>query len=296
VQWVPHAYGYRSLNIGFCRWLLHRRKRHADVIDVIVHEPFLPFSVRPTITAAAAVQRVMAWELLRAATRVWVVTPAWERCLRPYSGGRDLGFRWIPVPSTIPVVDEMDTAILRERLRTGALLVGAFGTGDRHAADVWRRSILPLLARDPRINVRLLGRHSHAMRASLLTGTTALADRVHATGVVGTSELSAHLRACDVAIEPYADGICGRHTSAMAFLAHARPLVTTSGRFTEPVWAQSGGVVLVPSNDARGLTHEVTTLLDNPDERMRVGDAGHRLYECRFAIRHTVTALQAVTA
>ena len=27
VQWVPHAYGYRSMNVGFCRWLRNRAAR-----------------------------------------------------------------------------------------------------------------------------------------------------------------------------------------------------------------------------------------------------------------------------
>ena len=42
VQWVPHGYGRRGLNVGFSRWL-RRRARAGDRIDLIVHEPFMDF-------------------------------------------------------------------------------------------------------------------------------------------------------------------------------------------------------------------------------------------------------------
>ena len=40
VQWVPHGYGRRSMNIGFCRWLVQRVRRHGDLLQLMVHEPF----------------------------------------------------------------------------------------------------------------------------------------------------------------------------------------------------------------------------------------------------------------
>ena len=42
VQWVPHGYGRRGLNVAFTRWL-RRRARAGDRIDLIVHEPFMDF-------------------------------------------------------------------------------------------------------------------------------------------------------------------------------------------------------------------------------------------------------------
>ena len=43
VQWVPHGYGCRSMNVGFCRWLAKRVRRHGDLLQLMVHEPFLEF-------------------------------------------------------------------------------------------------------------------------------------------------------------------------------------------------------------------------------------------------------------
>src|SRR5919106_4324253 len=77
VQWVPHAYGRRSLNVTFCRWI-RRRARAGDVLDLMVHEPYLPFregSLRQH--AAAAIHRLMVALLLSEARRVWVAIPQW---------------------------------------------------------------------------------------------------------------------------------------------------------------------------------------------------------------------------
>ena len=102
VQWVPHAFGRRSLNVAFCRWLL-RRRHQGDEIDVIVHEPFLPFAGSLKVKGAAAVHRLMTAYVLRSAARAWITIPAWEPYLRPYAPKRDLGFEWLPVPSNVPL-------------------------------------------------------------------------------------------------------------------------------------------------------------------------------------------------
>ncbi len=294
VQWVPHAFKRRSLNLGFCRWLLRRRTRAHDEIDIIIHEPFLPFRGGVRVLGAAMVHRLMMKYLLRSATRVWVVTPAWTKYVEPYSGGRDLGFRWVPVPSTVPVAPTTDGGALRGRLvAADGLLIAAFATGERYAVDALRRAVLPLIAGDPRVHLLLLGRRSDTLRAALVEGAPACAPRVHATGPLSALDLSRHLDACDLGVQPYADGVCGRQTSAMAFLAHRRPLVTTDGRFTEPVWRESRAVVLVPADCPGGLTLAVRNLLDHTVERTRLAEAARALYESRFAIGHTAAALHA---
>src|SRR5207247_2476217 len=85
VQWVPHGYGYKSMNLAFCLWLWSRAKIAGDEIDVMVHEPFLAFgegSLKQD--AVAVIHRIMAMVLLNAASRLWISIPAWESLLRPY--------------------------------------------------------------------------------------------------------------------------------------------------------------------------------------------------------------------
>ena len=83
---------------GFCLWVA-RRARAGDLVDVVVHEPYLEFGWGPLRhLAMAAVHRLMTAVLLRAADRVWISTPAWESRLRPYALGRAIEMRWLPVP------------------------------------------------------------------------------------------------------------------------------------------------------------------------------------------------------
>src|SRR6185436_1853954 len=73
VQWVPHGYGYRSMNLPFCLWLWKRAKFNHDRVEIMVHEPFLAFREGSTKQdLVAAVHRIMIVILLDAATRVWV--------------------------------------------------------------------------------------------------------------------------------------------------------------------------------------------------------------------------------
>src|SRR3954463_5850520 len=39
VQWVPHGYGQRSMNIGFCRWV-ESLSRSRIKVSLMVHEPY----------------------------------------------------------------------------------------------------------------------------------------------------------------------------------------------------------------------------------------------------------------
>src|SRR5437867_3567799 len=102
VQWVPHGYGYRSMNLAFCLWLWSRAKIASDEIEIMVHEPFLAFgegSLKQD--AVAAVHRIMLTILLNAATRLWTSIPAWANSLRPYMLGRPIPVAWLPVPSNV---------------------------------------------------------------------------------------------------------------------------------------------------------------------------------------------------
>ncbi len=90
VQWVPHGFGYKSLNLPFCLWVW-RRARGGDSVHVMVHEPYLPFeSRRLRQNVGAIVHRLMLMALLRAADRVWVSTPSFVPMVRRFGPRRPL--------------------------------------------------------------------------------------------------------------------------------------------------------------------------------------------------------------
>ncbi|HLB88020.1 MAG TPA: glycosyltransferase family 4 protein [Terriglobales bacterium] len=296
VQWVPHGYGYQSMNLYFCTWLWSRVALHHDRVEIMVHEPFLPFS-RESLkqTAAAVVHRVMTLVLLHAACRVWVAIPAWEVCLRPYALGRHLTWAWLPVPGSVPeVADSKGVALVRAaHAPPQGFLVGHFGAYAGSIRELLTAFVAELLRRNPAGAVLLLGRGSVAQRDELLRRHPNLAGQVHATGVLAAADISRHLRACDVLIQPYPDGVSSRRTSVMAGLSHGLPIVTTVGDLTEALWAESGAVALAPAGDVTTMVKLTERLLRDKTERNRLTAAAKALHEHRFALGHTVATLRA---
>lgn len=295
VQWVPHGYGYRSMNLAFCFWLWRRATVNLDTVELMVHEPYLAFTNGSWKHGAVAlVHRVMTTILLNAARRVWVSIPTWESCCRPYTFGRRVAFTWLPVPSNIPVVDDtLSVSGIRSRYApAGGLVVGHFGTYGRHIAELLIAS-LPRLLRTRSVQaVLLLGRGSETLCGELLGKHPELAGRVHASGPLAAIDLSLHISACDVMMQPYPDGVSSRRTSMMVGLSHGVPTVTTTGHLTESLWAGSRAVSLAPVGDADAIVALTQRLLTDATERSRMSCAARALYQERFDVRHTIAALR----
>jgi 2-polyprenyl-3-methyl-5-hydroxy-6-metoxy-1,4-benzoquinol methylase/glycosyltransferase involved in cell wall biosynthesis len=294
VQWVPHGYGYRSMNLHFCVWLW-RRARQGDRVEIIVHEPFLSFGQGSwKQKGVAVVHRLMTMLLLRAAHRVWMTIPAWEKYLRPYALGRKLSFGWLPVASNIPVVeDPAGVAAVRAHCRTvGGSVVGHFGTYDRHIAGLLLNSIPALLQNGNKASVLLLGRGSEVMRDELICQYPEIANRVKATGELVARDLSLHLSACDVMLQPYIDGVSSRRTSTMVALAHGVPVVTTTGILTESLWAESEAVAMAPVEDLSALVQRTQQMLPGAVARQRMSAAAKVLYHENFGLKRIIAKLR----
>lgn len=292
VQWVPHGYGHRSMNIPFCLWLL-RRATSGDRVELIVHEPYLNLwegSWRQT--GAAVVHRVMTTILLRAASCVWMSVPAWERMWRPYAFGRGVGFVWLPIPSALRPPDKHDVATVRGALKAdAALVVGHFGTYGLPVVTLLERVLPELLRQSDRVRVLLIGAGSDRFRAAFAQRHPAGAERVTATGSLTDSSLAAHIAACDLLVQPYPDGVSSRRTTVMAGLRLGVPIVTTAGYVTEPLWEQSQAVRLAPADRATEMVVHVSDLLAHDERREQLGRAGRDLYDRTFALERTIAAL-----
>lgn len=298
VQWVPHAYGYRAMNLFFCLWLWGRAKLKGDAIEIMVHEPFLPFHGSLRQDAAAAVQRLMTCILLGAAKRIWISIPNWETALRPFLLGRRTDFSWLPVPSGLPVVDDpQGIADVRRRLAAPeAFLIGHFGAYDHYLSKLMFDLAPLLLSSHPNRVLVLLGTGSEQLKAQLISRCRGLRNRVRATGSLSAEEMSRHVSACDLMLQPYQDGVSSRRTSVMAALSHAIPIVTNSGPATERIWHEGEPVKLVQPITGGGLVEAVEHLLTDPVERKRLSVAGRQLYYERFDATHIIRALRGVAA
>jgi glycosyltransferase involved in cell wall biosynthesis len=296
VQWVPHAYGYRSMNLAFCQWLW-RRAASGDRVELMVHEPYLALwegSWRQT--AVAGVHRMMTMMLLRAASCVWMSTPAWESKWRMYALGRSIPFVWLPIPSSLPEPDAEDVRSGRALTGGTVPIVGHLGTYGSLVTDLLDGA-LPLVLQSSRSPfVLLIGDGSEQYRRHLISRLPSYSGRVAATGSTSARSLAGYVAACDLVLQPYPDGISSRRTTAMAALKHGVPMVSTCGHLTEPLWEESKAVRLSKAGDHAALAAEVEALLSSPDTRRRLGDAGRHLYGRLFDLSHTVRMLRMAPA
>lgn len=294
LQYVPHGYGRRSMNVPFCAWLWRRVKNDGDVLEIMVHEAFLNFEGSWRQYGAALIHRLMTIILLRAATRVWFSNEESERRWRSYTLGRGVPFQWQPVPSNIRVArDEASIRELRRRyLPGGGLLLGHFGTYGAPVLSVLEPIVMKIAREMPGQSLLLMGAGSQEFRKHLIERHPAWEKDLHATGSLISQDLSCHIAACDLLIQPYPDGATTRRTSLMVGLSHGKPILTTSSTVTEPLWEQWAAVGLTPAGDAAAFLQLLSGLLQDPGKRARMSLAALKLYQERFDISHTIAALR----
>lgn len=300
VQYAPQAWGMRGMNVPFCRWVLARR-RAGDDVRVMFHEPFFPFGwQRPQRNLLAAVNRWMARLLLRASTRAYVSIDAWEKLLRPLAPP-GLEFTRLAIPSTIPFVDDpVRVAELRRTLsEEGRRPVFVhFGTYGELIRPMLLEALVFLTTR-PDARILLLGENGPAFADTVRRHIPRLHEAVLAPGRLTAEEVSLHLQASDIAIQPYPDGADTRRTSLMACLANGVPTITTRGRFT------TADVILsVAGYPSASEPHRVGELavqvLEDP-ACTQIGKGGHASlregtregYLQQYAMEHTVARLLA---
>ena len=293
LQWVPHGYGYRAMNIALCLWVRRRSRVVGDNVDVMVHEPFLSFRGTSIRTRCVAlVHRAMIMIVLRSARRAWVSTTSWIPLLQPFTtSGTE--FRWLPVPSGIPVSRDTEAvATLRQRFVSDAeVLIGHFGTYGLPIATQLASILSALFLVRPGVHVLLLGRGGEIMREQILQAHPSLSRQLHATGTQSADEVSHSLQACDVLVQPYPDGISTRRTSAMAALAHGRALVSTRGPLTERYWLDSAALTLVDADDTDAFVARTCELVDDGPRRQELSRAAKSEYAARFAEERALAAL-----
>jgi hypothetical protein len=282
------------MNLAFCSWLLWRCR---VAPWVMFHEVAFPCrrGQRLRHNLLGAVNHLMAAMVARAAERIFVSTLAWAGLLRSLTPGRRAP-RWLPVPSNVPT--QADAAAVNSvRAEVGGdrgrLVLGHFGTFGGPVAEQLAAALPPLLLADGARVGLLVGRGSVAFAERLVREQPALAGRLQARGD-GTGEaVATSLKACDLLVQPYPDGVSTRRGSLMAGLALGVPALTTQGSATEPVWQREGLVALAPSGDTRALLASAERLLADPAGRRELGARGGTGYARHFSIENTVRALRA---
>jgi hypothetical protein len=294
VEYVPHAFGFKAMNLPFCLWLYALSRTHRRIL-VMFHEATFPMQRGQPLRhkALALVTSLMAMLVARAASTIFVSTPAWKGRLIRFIPKKKM--EWLPVPSNVAVANEQAAVEAARRQLKARTIVGHFGTCDGAITYSLSCTLPRLIETSSDVSIMLIGRDGTALSQSMNRSWPRLANRIYSTGELCEKDVSIALSSCDIMVQPYADGVTTRRTSLMAGLAHQRPIVTSAGVLTESIWSQASAVALAPAGDDNALYRELSRLVDNVDERSRIASAGKRLYDERFALCHTIRALNAAT-
>lgn len=294
LQYTPHAFGMKALNLPLCVWLLWRRWAHGDDVRVMFHEVAYPFVRRPWKHNVIAIgNRLMAFVLLQACSRAYVSIPAWADMLRKL-GGRRVPISWLPVPANVPADPHPAATELRAKfVGAGTSLVGHFGTYPNGITSILGPAVARLVMGRPEVRFLFLGRGGEKFLNRLASSHPELAVKGFATGGLGPVDVSAHVQACDVMLQPYPDGVSTRRTSVMACLANGVAVVTNVGPLSERLWAGELLVDLADPPTPDGLAAACSILLDSPDRRRELGGRGRTVYRDRFSLDRTVEMLLA---
>jgi glycosyltransferase involved in cell wall biosynthesis len=296
VQYVPHMYGLRGMNVPFCLWL---RRRRADRPWVMFHEVAFPVArgQKWRHNLLGRTQRWMARIVAEAAERVWVSIPAWEpilRTLQPRLGS----VTWLPVPSNVSTqARPAQSTAIRARLGAlaGDLVVGHFGTFGGPVAEALAKMLPTVLGKPGRVGL-LVGRGAGELQTRLLESHPELAGRLHAAADLEADAVADHLRACDALLQPYPDGVSSRRGSVMTGLALGLPIATSEGFLSESIWRDESLVALAPAGDFPAQVAVLERLLESPDERRRLGERAAAGYARNFSVEHTVRKLREAAA
>lgn len=293
LQYVPHAFGWKAMNVPLCLWLLTRSRAS---LWVMFHEVALPWNWRRPVayTVLGAVTRLMAALLARAAERRFVSIPAWGRLLQRLAP-RTRAATWLPVPSTIPTTaNAVEVAAVRERMapQQDDVVIGHFGTYGKPVASLLAELLPPLLLADTQRTGLLLGQGGEQFAARLCQAHPELRGRLYAPGSLPRQDVAVHLAACDLLVQPYPDGVSSRRTSLMAGLALGLPIVTTTGALTESVWQDSGAVSYAPASSPPDCITAAEAVLGDSCLSHTLRRRAALLYTERFALAHTIQALR----
>lgn len=288
VQYTPHAYGYKAMNLLFCRWLARRKISPW----VHFHEVAYPFEAgqRWRHLFLALMTHWMAKITARAASRIFVTTSAWCPLLERFKPSAPM--TWMGACSNLSVVAQAPhVEQIRRQFGLQHTIVGHFGTFGQSITPMLAAILPPILSRQVDCSALLVGRGGEPFAQRLMADHPTLQGRVTATGAVPAQHAADCLAACDVLVQPFPDGITARRSSLMAGLALGRAIVTSAGPLTEPFWRDQGAVIVARSNEE--IVCHALKLLSSLTERQALGMRAAQAYRQSFAIERAADTLRA---
>jgi len=279
VQYVPHMYGWKSMNLAFCLWLVAQRNCH---IIVMFHEVAYPFRAGQPRKhdLLAVVHRIMAWIVLRSADFAFTSNGHYQALLHRLAPS-DAQVGILRICSNIPFHSATNGAAQTGLMKPthSHFTVGSFSSFGDEIREVLEPAVLCAL-RNPLIRIVLIG-PANSFVDSITARFPEFADRISTTGRVEAATAGPYLQDCDLLLQLYPDGACAARGTLIAALASGVPVVTTHGALTDRLLLESGGL-LFAENSPEDITAAIESLRSDVALRQRIGNRAKRLYEENF--------------
>ncbi len=256
VQYVPFLFARRGVAPSLC-WGLSRVASAGVPVAVFVHEPFVPFTRLPWLVTGLP----MRWQLrciLRRAAIVYAPVPRFVEIARRYARA-SRPVRLAPVGATLPSSAATRAEARRALgLANGTVAIGVFSPAASGFLLEWVDRARAALAGRRDVVLVSFGFGSERLPASAPTGAPLMRVTDHDAVTVAQT-----MRALDLAMAPYVDGLTMRRTAAMLALAHGIPVVSSTGQLFDPKMAE----LAVCESSAGAFADRVARLVDGHADR-----------------------------
>jgi glycosyltransferase involved in cell wall biosynthesis len=272
LQYNPFSYGTWGFAPALVRdAIMVKRRWPRSRLVISVHEAWVPIGDWRS-ALMGGYQRAQLRSLLRLANGVVVAREKLQQELRCSCTHIPVGSNVVPVPVTV------DDA--RHRLDlAGRLVITLFGRRHPSRALSHAEAAIAALASEhgpDRLCILNLGSDCPILAAPA-------GIEVRSPGLLTDEDLSLHLRASDVLLLPFTDGLSTRRGTLMAGLAHGVPVVGLSGSNTDRVLIEnSGAMMMMPNGALDDFACAVVRLTRDPSRMRDIGVAGRELYERTF--------------
>ncbi|MBI2761882.1 MAG: glycosyltransferase family 4 protein [Chloroflexi bacterium] len=242
----------------------------------------------PTGALARLVALVCEWLTFKA-TDVVMATNESYREIAMRRGG--ISPRRVVVVRSGPEIATFGPVEPRPELKSGrpflACYLGIMGADD--GIDLLLDAMHDVVATMKRRDVQfvLIGDGPMRLWAMARAAELGLSDHVMFTGRIPEDEVKAHLSTCDVGLSPDPCTPLNNLSTmnkVMEYMVMAKPLVSFD--LKEAAYSAHDSAVYVPCGDVRAFGAAIVELLDDPDRRARMGDAGRRRVVDELAWEH----------
>lgn len=258
IQYVPFLYARRGVSPALVVGA-EKIARAGLRLAVFIHEPFVPFT-RPIWWLTGLPQRFQLRALLRRAARAYTAVPRFAELVRPWSAGVPVDVA--PVGATLPVSKlSREAARRRLGLADDQVAVSIFSPAASGFAHDWVAAAARRLRDDPAVRWVRFGFGSDRDLPGYPTGTGTIS-----AGSGSPEDITATMRAMDIAIAPFVDGLTLRRSGAMLALAHGVPLLSSRGHLFDPTMERLAEC----ASDAETFATRLEALVRDPAERSRL--------------------------